>query len=150
MTSSPSSSQSPSPSTSTSSSADGASGVSLVKRRMDDVPAEPVAMDGVSGVRMRLLVGRRDGAPTFSMRQFTVEPGGHTPDHEHNYEHEVVVLRGGGEVMYDGVWHAMEAGEVMLIEPNVRHQFRNTGAEPLEFLCLVPVTHDCGKPTPGS
>lgn len=122
----------------------------LLKRRADDVPADPVDMDGVRDVRMRLLVGRRDGAPTFSMRQFTVEPGGHTPHHQHNYEHEIYVLRGAGEAEYDGAVHPIAAGDVMLIEPNVPHQFRNAGTEPLEFLCFVPVTHDCGQPTPGS
>jgi hypothetical protein len=30
------------------------------------------------------------------------------------------------------------------------HQFRNAGTGALRFLCLVPTTFDCGKPTPGS
>jgi len=114
----------------------------------------PVAMEGVKGISMRMMVGRSDGAPTFSMRHFTVEPGGHSPRHEHNYEHEVYIIDGVGEAEYDGDTHDIRGGDVLFVEPNVVHQFRNTGAEPLRFLCFVPVSYDCGggqyEPTPGS
>ena len=111
-------------------------------------------MDGVKGVQMRLMVGRADGAPTFSMRHFTVEPGGHSPHHSHNYEHEVMVLEGAGEAQYGEEVHPVRAGDVLFIEPNVQHQFRNTGSGEFTFMCLVPTQHDCGcdglQPTPGS
>lgn len=122
----------------------------LLKRRIGETPGKAMDMDGVEGVSMRLLVGRDDGAPTFAMRHFTVEPGGHTPRHQHNYEHEVLVLSGCGRVEYGGDVHAVEQGDVLLIEPNVLHQFVNADERPFEFICLVPVTHDCGQPTPGS
>jgi quercetin dioxygenase-like cupin family protein len=115
---------------------------------------QPVAMDGVKDVTMRLMVGRDDGAPTFSMRHFTVEPGGHTPRHEHNYEHEVYVVEGSGRTEYAGEMHDIRAGDVLFVEPNTVHQFVNTGTTPLKFLCLVPARYDCGggrlEPTPGS
>lgn len=111
-------------------------------------------MDGVEGVTMRLLIGRGDGAPNFAMRHFTVEPGGHTPHHSHNYEHEVVIVEGEGRVENNGEFHTIKAGDVLFVTPNVVHQFVNTGAQPLKFLCMVPVTFDCGEgncaPTPGS
>jgi quercetin dioxygenase-like cupin family protein len=114
----------------------------------------PMQMDGVSGVSMRLMVGRDDGAPTFSMRHFTVEPGGHTPRHQHNYEHEIYVLTGQGRAEYDGAFHEIAAGDVLFVEPNRLHQFVNTGDTDMQFLCLVPVSYDCGDgstaPTPGS
>jgi quercetin dioxygenase-like cupin family protein len=126
----------------------------MLIRRAEEMEPQPVAMDGVKGVSMRLMVGRADGAPTFSMRQFTVEPGGHTPHHQHNYEHEVYVLSGAGQAEYDGDLHPITAGDVLLVEPNVVHQFTNNGNEPLNFLCFVPVAFDCGggemTPTPGS
>jgi oxalate decarboxylase/phosphoglucose isomerase-like protein (cupin superfamily) len=37
-----------------------------------------------------------------------------------------------------------------MINPNCMHQFVNDGKEDLTFICLVPVSFDCGKPTPGS
>jgi len=111
-------------------------------------------MEGAEKVTFRLLVGREHGAPNFAMRHFTVEPGGHTPLHRHNYEHEVMILSGKGLVRGDETIREVHAGDVVFMPANELHQFRNTGDEPLAFICLVPVTHDCGNgdctPTPGS
>ena len=122
----------------------------MLIRRAEDIPGKPMDMDGVKGVSMRLIVGRSDGAPTFAMRHFTVEPGGYTPHHSHNYEHEVYIVEGSGRVEQSGQHRDIQAGDVVFVEPNNVHQFVNTGTTPLKFLCMVPVTFDCGKPTPGS
>lgn len=122
----------------------------MLIRRADEIPAKPMEMDGVKGVSMRIMVGRADGAPTFAMRHFTVEPGGYTPHHSHNYEHEVYIVEGSGRVEQSGECRDIQAGDVVFVEPNNVHQFVNTGTTPLKFLCMVPVTFDCGKPTPGS
>jgi quercetin dioxygenase-like cupin family protein len=122
----------------------------MLIRRVDEMPGTPMQMEGVKGVCMRLMVGRADGAPNFAMRHFTVEPGGHTPRHSHNYEHEVYIVGGTGRVEHDGEFRDIRTGDVLFVEPNKVHQFVNTGAQPLQFLCLVPVTFDCGQPTPGS
>ena len=122
----------------------------MLIRRADDMPGKPMEMDGVKGVTMRLMVGRADGAPTFALRHFTVEPGGNTPHHSHNYEHEVYIVEGQGRIEHNGQFREIRAGDVIFVEPNAVHQFTNPGASPMKFLCLVPVTFDCGKPTPGS
>lgn len=99
---------------------------------------------------MEILVGREHGAPNFSMRHIVVAPGGHTPHHSHDYEHEVVVLEGEADVtLGDGV-HRARAGDVLYIPANAMHQFRTAGEAAFRFLCMVPTTFDCGKPTPGS
>ena len=51
-------------------------------------------MEGAAGCRVRWLIGEGDNAPNFAMRKFEVAPGGHTPRHFHDYEHEVYVLAG--------------------------------------------------------
>lgn len=122
----------------------------MLIRRADPESTAPLAMDGVKGVRMQVMVGRGDGAPNFALRHFCVEPGGHTPRHQHDYEHEVFIVEGSAQVEYDGAKHQVEAGDVLFVEPNRIHQFVNDGSSPLRFLCLVPVSFDCGKPTPGS
>ncbi|MSR28330.1 MAG: cupin domain-containing protein [Phycisphaerales bacterium] len=122
----------------------------MLKRRVEDTEAKLMEMDGVEGVRMRLMVGRRDGAPTFAMRHYTVSPGGFTPRHQHNYEHEVIITGGVAQVEHDGEFHTCSPGDILMIEPNKLHQFKNQGATDLTFICLVPVTFDCGTPTPGS
>lgn len=122
----------------------------MLIRRADQMPGQPMQMEGVKGVQMRMMVSRADGAANFAMRHFTVEPGGHTPRHSHNYEHEILVVGGSGHVEHDGEFHPIKTGDALFIEPNRTHQFVNDGPQPLQFICLVPVTHDCGKVTPGS
>ena len=99
---------------------------------------------------MQVMVGRADGAPNFALRHFCVASGGHTPRHQHDYEHEVYVVEGEAKVESDGTFHRVRAGDVLFVPPNRVHQFVNDGTVPFRFLCLVPVTFDCGKPTPGS
>ncbi len=122
--------------------------------------AQPVQMPGSSGCRVRWLVGERDSAPNFAMRQFEVAPGGHTPLHFHDYEHEVFVLSGQGEIIDADRLHPIRAGDVIYVAPNDVHQFRNTGGQPLQFLCLIPnsatgkqinVVPECGlEPAPAA
>jgi len=129
----------------------------MLIRRPEDVAQQEMTMPGASGVRMRLMVGREDGAPNFAMRQFEVEPAGHTPLHQHNYEHEVLVVAGQGELVVseDGQeTREIRDGDTIFVPANRIHQFRNTGSQPLKFVCLVPTQFDCGggqcQPTPGS
>src|SRR5882757_1191151 len=100
---------------------------------LEDVPSAPVDMPGSSGCQVRWLIGEREGAPNFAMRQFEVEPGGHTPKHSHPYEHEVFVLEGSGVVLEGEAEHPLSAGDFVLVTPGEVHQFRNTGATPLKF-----------------
>jgi quercetin dioxygenase-like cupin family protein len=102
------------------------------------VPAKPVDMDGAHGCTVRSLLGQSDGTPTFAMRQFEVAPGGYTPRHSHDYEHEVFVLEGEGVVFEGDRQHRLASGDVIFVQPNEVHQFRNTGATPMKFLCLIP------------
>ncbi|MEW7976773.1 MAG: hypothetical protein AB2814_04835 [Candidatus Sedimenticola endophacoides] len=55
--------------------------------RLEDCPTHPIHMEGVAGATKQVPVGRADGAPNFSIRVFTLEPGGHTPHHSHETEH---------------------------------------------------------------
>ena len=120
----------------------------------EQVPQQPVEMEGSAGCHVRWLLGERDGTPNFAMRQFEVAPGGYTPRHSHPYEHEVFVLEGEG-VVYEGDRpHPLKAGDVVFVKPDEVHQFRNPGASPLKFLCLIPnsaagknvtVAPECGR-----
>ncbi len=103
-----------------------------------DVSSQPVTMEGSHGCTVRWLVSEQDGAPNFAMRQFEVEVEGYTPRHSHPYEHEVFVLDGEGIVVEGDREHPLKAGDVVLVTPDEVHQFKNTGAKPLKFLCLVP------------
>jgi len=122
----------------------------MLIRRAETMEGQAMPIPGADKVTMRMLLGRADGAPTFAMRHFTVDAGGHTPQHQHNYEHGIHVVGGRGTVEVDGEPREIAAGDSLFIEPNVMHQFRADQGEPLQFLCMVPTTFDCGQPTPGS
>jgi mannose-6-phosphate isomerase-like protein (cupin superfamily) len=48
------------------------------------------------------------------------------------------VLAGAGVVFGNGKEQPLKAGDVLYVPANELHQFRNTGAGELEFICLVP------------
>ena len=104
----------------------------------ESIEQHDVQMEGATGCKVRQLVGEPDQAPNFAMRQFEVEPGGHTPRHQHPYEHEVYVLAGEGVVYERDTPHPLKVGDVVFVTPNEVHQFKNTGDTPLRFLCLIP------------
>ena len=104
----------------------------------ENVEQQPVEMPGASGCQVRWLIGREDQAPNFAMREFQVDPGGHTPRHHHPYEHEVYVVAGTGTVVEGDTEHSISAGDVILVRPDEVHQFRNDSDQPLRFLCLIP------------
>ncbi|MFH1747054.1 MAG: cupin domain-containing protein [Planctomycetota bacterium] len=106
-------------------------------------PQNKVDLEGAQGVRMRMLIGPDEGAEVFHMRHFEVAPGGNTPHHVHDYEHEVLILKGVGIVKGAQGETNCQAGDVVWMPPNEKHQFLNSGAEPLEFICLIPAPQDC-------
>ena len=105
---------------------------------VESIEQKTVEMEGAIGCRVRSLLSKSDGTPTFAMRQFEVAPGGHTPKHHHPYEHEVFILEGSGTVIEGDVEHPLAQGDVVFVSPGDIHQFRNTGDSPLKFLCLIP------------
>jgi quercetin dioxygenase-like cupin family protein len=104
----------------------------------EQVDSKVVDMPGSKDCKVRWLIGTPEGAPNFSLRQFEVAPGGYTPKHFHDYEHEIFVLEGRGEVIEDNTPHNLAPGDVVLVKPNEIHQFKNTGTAPMKFLCLIP------------
>ena len=107
---------------------------------LKDVPKKPVRMEGAEGAFKQLVISRADGSPNFSVRVFTVEPGGHTPFHEHAAEHLNYVIKGQGCLVdEDGAEHEIREGDFALVLPDEKHQYRNTSKDqPLLLICAVP------------
>ena len=106
--------------------------------RLAQCEKNPVLLEGASGASRQVPIGKADGAPNFSIRVFTLVPGGHTPHHAHESEHLNYIIEGVGEVMEGNVPRPVEAGDFILVKPHEKHQYRNTGPEPLVFMCMVP------------
>jgi quercetin dioxygenase-like cupin family protein len=103
-----------------------------------DVGAKEVSIEGARGVNIRWLISKEDGAPGFAMRLFEVAPGGHSPLHSHDWEHEVYIVDGNGELEFDGKRRPFEKGWFILVPPGREHRFVNKGDGVMRFLCLVP------------
>jgi quercetin dioxygenase-like cupin family protein len=104
-----------------------------------EVEPQEVVERGAANVTVRWLISRPEGAPTFAMRLFELAPGGHTPQHDHAWEHEVYIVEGQAEVVGQDGPRALVAGDAVLVLPNEIHQFRNTGGGRAQFLCMIPL-----------
>jgi quercetin dioxygenase-like cupin family protein len=106
---------------------------------LNQVEKNPVHMDGAEGASKQLPLGSADGAPVYSLRVFTVEPGGHTPFHNHPYEHMNYIIEGEGALVNEkGEETPLKAGDFALVNPSEKHQYRNTGDQPFKMICGVP------------
>ncbi len=106
---------------------------------LEDVPAEPVTVEGAEQTSIRWLIAKEDGAPNFVMRLFEIGPGGRTPLHTHSNEHEVFVVEGEGSVWRDGADVPIMPGTAVFVPGSEKHCFKNRGNTPFRFLCLIPV-----------
>jgi len=98
-----------------------------------------VEVEGAEGAFLRILVGPDDGSDGIVMRLFTLEPGGHTPLHEHRWEHLVKVEKGRGVIVDgEGREKPLARGNSVFVAPGEVHQFRNAGGEEFEFVCVIP------------
>jgi quercetin dioxygenase-like cupin family protein len=106
--------------------------------RYAEMQATHFESEQVKGIGARVVIGKSDGANNFCMRIFEIAAGGHTPMHTHDWEHEMFIHSGSGELYGNGQWNQVKSGTVVFIPGREEHQLKNTGAEPLTFLCLVP------------
>jgi quercetin dioxygenase-like cupin family protein len=104
----------------------------------NQVALEPVNAEGAKDTKIRWLISQQDAAPNFAMRMFEIQPGGHTPLHQHDWEHEVFVLEGEGIFVFEGEEYPFKAYDTIYADPGKMHQFANTGSTLMRFLCLVP------------
>lgn len=102
------------------------------------IKPEKIEETGAKDVKVRWLIKKEDDAPNFAMRLFEIQPGGHTPRHSHQWEHEVFILEGECTVSLEHKEKQVNPGYAILIPPNKTHNLKNTGEKTLKFLCLVP------------
>lgn len=108
-------------------------------QHFEEYDVHEVDDEGAEGASIRWVIDEHPhGAPTYRLRVIEVEAGGHTPHHDHWFEHENYVISGTGEVQIGDEVRAIEAGDVIFVPPHTEHQYRNTGDEPLKFLCGIP------------
>jgi len=114
-----------------------------VRKSGDFEKIEITDMEGAEKVEKEVLLGDPEGVETFAMRRFTLDSGGHTPYHCHEWEHEIYVLDGRGKIRTEEGDKGLSSGDVVYVPSDEKHQFVSE-SEGLTFLCLVPRR---GEPT---
>lgn len=110
----------------------------MKKKHFDEVEELAVTDYGSTGTTIRWLITKDDGAPRFAMRRFEIQPGGQIGMHHHPQEHEIYFLSGQGEVYNEKETVNVKANDVLYVPPEEPHGYRNTGSEPLVFICVIP------------
>lgn len=90
------------------------------------------------GAVKQVAVGPEQGWEDYVMRIITLEAGGNSPAHAHDWPHINYVISGTGTLMIAGKEYAIQAGDCAYVPSNDQHSFTNTGRQPLEFICIVP------------
>ncbi len=103
-----------------------------------EVELEEPSEQGLKDVKVRWLISKKDGAKNFAMRLFEIQPGGYTPLHQHDWEHEVFVLEGKGVTRDKTREDAFNQGDIFFVPPMEWHQFVNNTDEMLKIICLIP------------
>jgi quercetin dioxygenase-like cupin family protein len=111
---------------------------------LDQQPKSKMTLEGARDVSKQLPISDADGTPLFSFRVFTIEPGGHTPYHTHEFEHLNYIIEGRGTLVNeDGKENPVKQGDFALVLPGEKHQYRNTSADhPFVMICAVPKKYE--------
>lgn len=110
----------------------------MYKINIADIPEKGINRSYRENVSIRYLILEEFGAPHVEMRYFELGQGSSSSLDQHPYEHEVFVLRGEGVLLLGEKEYTLKPHDAVLIESNEVHQLRQSGDEPLGFLCIVP------------
>jgi len=99
---------------------------------------EPLHPEETKGVDFRPLIAQNMDPPTFYLRLFEITAGGHTPRHEHEWEHEIFVIEGSGKIVLRDREEKLVPGDAVFVEPGELHQFINDGDALFRLICVIP------------
>ncbi len=106
--------------------------------KYDALEASKVEMEGAENVSKKVPIGQKEGWNGYTMRTFTIGPGGHSPKHSHDWEHEVFILEGEGKIVGDSMTLPLCAGDAGFVPCGENHYFENTGEQTMKMLCIIP------------
>ncbi|MGF1522382.1 MAG: cupin domain-containing protein [Leptolyngbyaceae cyanobacterium] len=73
----------------------------------------------------------------YSLAHAVVPVGETSIDHSLTTSEVYYILSGQGEMYIDGETQSVRPGDAIYIPPNARQFIRNTGQEPIVFICIV-------------
>jgi quercetin dioxygenase-like cupin family protein len=110
----------------------------MIVRNVSDVKPFDTSTDGQIG---RVMLGPKEGTPTFVMRVFEFQwPGIQYGPETEDWEFQVLILSGKGVAIGPGG----EEVEVIpmsfiYVAPNEEFGLRSTGTDTFRFMCTVPL-----------
>lgn len=105
-------------------------------------------VDAAEGLQKGVLIDESDGAPTFAIRRFTIDPATAVPKHTNAVEHEQHVLSGTYTVGFrdpetgEETEQTVAAGDSIFVPAGTVHWYRNESQTQGSFLCAVPNGED--------
>ena len=109
----------------------------MVVKKLTDVPFAD--LKGYDHVKKQIVLGPDDGSREIVLRYFSIEPGGTSPHHSHDFPHLVKIEAGNGiAIDQTGNEHKVNEGDYVYINDNETHQFKNIGSKLFAFICIVP------------
>ena len=69
--------------------------------KYDEIKANKIEMEGAAHILKKVPIGEKEGWDGYTLRTFTIGPGGHSPKHIHDWEHVNYVIQGKGRLMID-------------------------------------------------
>ena len=112
----------------------------MLKKRLEEVPAVPIAKEGFRGITARFALTKEDGCPNYAMRIMEFAPGGYTSLHAHPEEHEFFFVEGEAAIIGNGGMETrLQAGDFAYVRSDEPHQIRNVGTTLLRMICTIPI-----------
>ena len=105
---------------------------------IDSTPSSFFDNDSMKKVTKQVLIDAEKGWESHVMRLFTLGEGGCSPFHKHPWPHIAFIVSGKGILTLEGRETEIKHGSYAFVPPDKEHQFKNTGTEIMEFICIVP------------
>ncbi len=102
-----------------------------------DVKQEDLNIPGAHGVKIRWLIGEREGAEGFATRLVTLAKDAEIPLHSHAATHQQFFLKGSGIVLGEEGGRRVGPGDFVFVPAYEKHGLRNAGEDDLEVICCI-------------
>jgi quercetin dioxygenase-like cupin family protein len=111
----------------------------LQEALMAVIPAPSAPTHDLGGARFTSLATPSRGSRDTSVWLVEIAPGTPPVPHSLTREEVFVVLDGEAAVEIDGVRATAQAGDAIVVPPDVEFALANGGEAPLQLLCCLPV-----------
>ncbi len=107
-----------------------------------DAPVINIDEDTAVDATKRVIIKNSDSADPFSIRIFEIKKGGTTPWYFFEWDHEIFIHSGIGEILLNNEWIPVTEGYVIYVDKFEEHQVKNRGNAPLIIVSRIPSDTD--------